>query len=262
MITSSQLLADQRRDRILAHLAAHGTVRTADLAAELQVSSVTIRRDLLGLQSLGVAVLVHGGARVASGRIPPADRRERSAVEVEAKTAIAGTAVEEARTGDVIFLDSGTTCAAMVPALTGVTGITVVTTDLSTATSLAAAAPQISVVIAAGLVDPRTTSAVGELLPAVLQNFVFDVAFISASAWEVGSGATTGAMSYAAAKRSALARAKRSILLVDASKHGATEAYVVRGLQDFDAVISDGRVPPGDQRALRDAGVNLLIAGD
>lgn len=150
----------------------------------------------------------------------------------------------------------------MVPILTGMAGITVVTTDLSTASSLAMSAPQLAVVIAAGLVDPKTSSAVGDLLPAIMQHFAFDAAFISASAWDVASGATTGAMSYAAAKRCVLSRAKKSILLVDSSKHGVSEAHVVKRLQDFDALISDSGVPLAEQQALRDAGVNLLVAED
>lgn len=259
-MSNAQPLADERRQQIRAHLIARGTVRTADLAAELGVSNVTVRRDLVDLQSRGEAIVVHGGARLAGGRVPPADRRERSKVEIQAKEAIARSAVGLVREGDTIFIDSGTTCAAMVPALSQLVGVTVITPDLSTATALAATAPQLPIVIAAGVVDPRTLSAVGELLPAVLRHFIFDITFISASAWSLPSGATTGALAYAAAKRSALARGGRSVLLADASKYGAAEAHVVQHLADFDSVITDDAVSPEEQYSLKSAGVNLLVA--
>ncbi|MCM6761659.1 DeoR/GlpR family DNA-binding transcription regulator [Rathayibacter sp. ZW T2_19] len=244
---------------IRARLAERGAVRSVDLAAEMNVSLVTVRRDLLELRDLGEVELAHGGATVAGGRVPPPDRRDRTGVRVEAKRSIARAASAFVSPGDVVYLDSGTTCAAMVSSLAEIVGITVVTNDLATAIDLVEAAPGMSVVIAAGRVDGATLSAVGELFPPVLQNFVFDAVFLSASAWNVGTGATTGALSYAAVKRSVLARAKRKYLLVDSSKFGAVEAHVVARLSDLDAVVTDDALAADVVSDAGSAGVALVL---
>lgn len=234
-------------------------MRSIELATELGVSLVTVRRDLVELSDLGEVRLAHGGATATSGRVPPGDRRDRSSVRIEAKRSIARAAASFVSAGDVVYLDSGTTCAAMVASLAEISGITVVTNDLATAIDLVEAAPGMSVVIAAGRVDGATRSAVGELIPAVLQNFVFDAVLLSASAWDIGAGATTGALSYAAVKRSVLERAKRSYLLVDSSKFGAVEAHVVTGLADLDAVITDDALPARIVREADAAGIAIVL---
>jgi len=260
MVSSSRLLAEQRQTLILERVGEAGMVRTVDLAAEMNVAGMTIRRDLAELQERGHVVLIHGGAKIPAGRIPPADRRERAAVELEAKRAIGRSAAEQLSSGDVVYLDSGTTCAAIVPYLTGLENLTVVTNDLTTATDLVAEASHVRVLMAGGLVDSQTLSTVGDLFPAVLMNLRFDVALVSASAWDIDAGATTGGMAYSAAKRVVLSRAKRSLLLVDSSKYGASQAHVIRRLDGFSAVISDSQLAIADQATLRTAGVHLTVA--
>jgi DeoR family transcriptional regulator of aga operon len=260
LTSTSSLLAGDRQARIRARLAEKGSVRSADLAAELDVSIVTIRRDLTDLQLSGEVELVYGGARLAGGRVPPPDRRVRTTVEVEAKAAIAQAAVGLLKVGDTVYLDSGTTCAAMVPYLAGLERLTVLTNDLSTAIELATLAPRVTVIMVPGVIDGATLSTVGELLPAVLENFVFDAVFISASAWQPGIGATTGDLNYAAVKRAVLARAKHSYLLVDSSKFGASEPHVIHRLEGFDAVVTDGSLTSPSRDELAADGVEILVA--
>jgi DeoR/GlpR family transcriptional regulator of sugar metabolism len=59
------MLAAQRRQHILDQLNRHGGALIADLAAQLRVSDMTIRRDLAGLERDGLVERVHGGAMVA-----------------------------------------------------------------------------------------------------------------------------------------------------------------------------------------------------
>ncbi|MBU5423436.1 substrate-binding domain-containing protein [Cellulomonas hominis] len=59
---TSRHLAVSRRAQVLEALHAHGTVRVSDLAAELGVTTVTVRRDITQLVDEGLALRVHGGA--------------------------------------------------------------------------------------------------------------------------------------------------------------------------------------------------------
>src|ERR1700751_4811810 len=69
------MLTDERRALILERLNTHGRVLAADLTAELDVSSDTIRRDLRELDGLGLLRRVHGGALPPHGDAAPLGAR-------------------------------------------------------------------------------------------------------------------------------------------------------------------------------------------
>ncbi|MFC6018334.1 LacI family DNA-binding transcriptional regulator [Plantactinospora solaniradicis] len=61
-MTTQRLFGPQRQERLLAELRGHGAVRVRDLARELGVSELTIRRDITALAERGLVSRVHGGA--------------------------------------------------------------------------------------------------------------------------------------------------------------------------------------------------------
>jgi DNA-binding LacI/PurR family transcriptional regulator len=65
----------QRRERLMSELRRHGSVRVSDLTAVLDVSDVTVRRDLTALAAQNRLVKVHGGAVLPTVAEPPAPRR-------------------------------------------------------------------------------------------------------------------------------------------------------------------------------------------
>ncbi|MFE2015187.1 LacI family DNA-binding transcriptional regulator [Streptomyces sp. NPDC059491] len=56
------MLTEERREAILRMVERRGTVTVKDVAAELDVSAVTVRQDVRDLASRGLVVRVHGGA--------------------------------------------------------------------------------------------------------------------------------------------------------------------------------------------------------
>jgi DNA-binding LacI/PurR family transcriptional regulator len=70
-----QPLATERRTHVLAALERDGIVRVADLAADLGVTPVTVRRDIGLLEAEGLLVRVHGGARSATAQDVAVDTR-------------------------------------------------------------------------------------------------------------------------------------------------------------------------------------------
>jgi DNA-binding LacI/PurR family transcriptional regulator len=79
-VTSERLFGAQRQERLLAELRGRGAVRVRDLARELGVSELTIRRDIAALAERGLVAKVHGGATLpshghASGQPRPSPAR-------------------------------------------------------------------------------------------------------------------------------------------------------------------------------------------
>lgn len=61
-MTTGRLFSVQRHERLLNELRRHGSVRVRELARELGVSELTIRRDIAELAERNLVTRVHGGA--------------------------------------------------------------------------------------------------------------------------------------------------------------------------------------------------------
>ena len=95
-------LGDDRRQRILAAVEARGEARVSELAAELEVSVITVRRDVEGLAREGKLRRGHGVARsvvpVARPAAPPAGKDGAIALVVPERHAYLNEVVHGART--------------------------------------------------------------------------------------------------------------------------------------------------------------------
>ncbi|QDW25735.1 DeoR/GlpR transcriptional regulator [Pedobacter sp. KBS0701] len=98
-----------RAHKILELLEAFGEVDIRRLAAEIDVSEVTVRRDLTTMAANGLLYRTHGGAMKLSELIRPVSFAHKAAVNIKAKDAICKRAAADIIDGDVIFIDCGST---------------------------------------------------------------------------------------------------------------------------------------------------------
>lgn len=241
---TAPMIPEQRQQEILRMLQGAGVLSTRELTDTMQVSHMTVRRDIAVLEAAGLVVPVQGGVRLADRPLkePPRDRVVRSSLELPSKRAIAAAAAERVRDGSVIFLDAGTTCEAVVPHLLSRSGLTVVTNDFTT---VAALNPydHIDVIHTGGLVDHHRLSAHGPLGVAVVRQLAMDLYLMSAGTWSVDEGVTVPEADAAVLKKAVLEGSHSSVLLVDSTKFGAFERYRVADLAALGAVITDDRLP-------------------
>jgi DeoR/GlpR family transcriptional regulator of sugar metabolism len=255
--TPGPLIPEQRRRILLELLRREGVVSLRRAAARLEVSQMTVRRDVATLVADGLASLVAGGARLYDGVEPPASRSERSQLHTSEKRAIAAAAAAMVSDGSVVYLDAGTTCQAIVPFLTQA-GLTVVTADLHTAIALATRAT-VRVIHTGGLIDSDSGSAAGHLAARAVAGLVIDIYFMSTGSWSRAHGVTTPAIDKLELKTAVLAAAERTVLLADSSKFGASTALWVVGLKELHAVITDERLTAGMSAELMQAGVDVRV---
>ena len=69
---ADDVFAPERQEHIARMVEEHGRVRVADLSEQFRVSAVTIRKDLLALESRGRLIRAHGGATYARVKPPSA----------------------------------------------------------------------------------------------------------------------------------------------------------------------------------------------
>jgi DeoR/GlpR family transcriptional regulator of sugar metabolism len=231
----------------------------AQLTELLGVSHMTVRRDIAALEREGRVNSLPGGVRLPGVvRSEPAFAA-KSASEREAKAAIASIAETLLRDGMIVYLDAGTTTGALVPAIRARTGMTVITNDFVIVDQLTSAY-HVETIHTGGRLEHANRSAVGRLAAETLRKINTDLAFISASSWDIVRGVTTPSEAKVDVKLAALEAASEAVLLVTSSKFGTFGMYDVVDLRRFDRIITDCGLPQDAAERIRASGIALDLA--
>lgn len=248
------MIKAERQDAILRLLDEHGTVTVAQIAEDLGVSDMTIRRDLEELSAAGDLERVHGGARSAKGRAQTMVAREYSHAEKRSKHAeekhqIAQMAAGLIEEGSTIFLGTGTTIEQMVPALPSF-HLRVVTNSLSVF-NLLEAREDCELCLVGGIYRRSTAAFVGPTAEDTLRSIGIDAAFIGANGI-MKNDISTSNMEEGRLQRLAYEKADRRYLVVDSSKVGKRDFYTFYQLEDLDAVVCENVVSAEARAAIEE----------
>jgi len=215
-----------------------GTCRVADLAVDLGVSEVSVRKSLNKLERQGLVRRYHGEARLYDGDDIPF----RMHLHYPEKQAIARHAAELVAPGDTILLEAGSAIAMFAQRIRDTKGLTVVTTNLFIARSFRGSRTQ--VVVLGGLYQEESESLVGPSVAEAVKKIAFSKAFIGVSGFTLASGFMLNDVARADVTRAILERAAecgaRTWVLTDSSKFGVSHAAVVcRDLSLVSGIVTD-----------------------
>jgi DeoR/GlpR family transcriptional regulator of sugar metabolism len=248
---------ETRRRTIRGFLADRGQVAIGELAAEFDVSEMTIRRDLEELEGQGVARRIRGGAiaTVSRGYEPPWATRATEAL--EAKRRIAEAAAGFIEYGETAILDVGTTTLELARSLRGRGGLTIVTPSLQAAVELGGD-PNTRVIMTGGIVRPGELSLVGSLAEDTFAQFNCDVLFLGVGGIDAEKGLTEYNLDDTRVKRAAIRAASRKIALADRSKLERVCLASIAGLSEIDVLITDAAPDHPLLEMARDGGVEVV----
>jgi DeoR family transcriptional regulator of aga operon len=249
----------QRRETILQTLARQGSVQVTDLVDQLGVSAVTIRSDLSALEGQGLVTRSHGGAVLV--RTPPPEQsiRQKDALHHEEKERIGAFAASLVEPGDNIVIDSGTTTISLARHLRAAQDVTVATNGLNIAWELADS-PGVDLILTGGLLRKQSLSFQGSQAEACLQVYNFDKLFLGVDGLDLQFGVTTHNEAEASLNRKMVERAKRIVVLTDASKFGRVSLHRIAQLDRVHTVITDAGISHEYRDGLQKLGVEVLIA--
>lgn len=251
-----------RQSKIIELLDNQGLVTVSDLGAHFGVSEMTIRRDLLELEVMGLVRRVHGGATRSLGRAYEPPFRQRQASSSGSKMAIAHAAAAMILEGDAIGLDVGSTVLEMVPAFVPVDNLTVVTSSLRVATRVAemhALEHSIRLIVTGGVTRADELSLIGQTAINTYRGIRLDKAFISVGGISVENGATEFNLEDAEVKRAMIQSSNEIIVLADSSKFDQTGFAHVVDLPQITTLITDSGLDPEKVGQLREQGVNVHV---
>jgi DeoR/GlpR family transcriptional regulator of sugar metabolism len=253
------MLASERRRRILERVAERQSIEAQALADELDVSVMTIRRDIKRLEQDGFLRQTYGGATVQITKSIELGFNSRALQYSAQKRLIGARAAQTIEPGQTIFLGEGTTTAQFAQFLPPHPRLLVVTVSLSHATLLSSRG--IRVIVVGGEVDANEMNMTGPLSEAALGRFFADVCVIGAAGLDPAVGMTELEPVVAAQHRVMMERAHRVLMLADHSKLGYRAPCVVGPVQLIDTVVTDEAAPEQLLASLREYGVSIVLAG-
>lgn len=253
---------EDRRLRIRALLATFQRVTTERIVGELGVSRETVRRDLIELEALGELKRVHGGILRIHAEPP---LTERAQTRVRAKRAIARLAARDAKSGQMLFLDAGSTTAILAEELAKLSGLTVITNSFDVAVRLSAANGSERanrVIVLGGNLGEGLPATFGETTISEIHRYRADVALLSPVGIDAGHGATSFDAREAEVARAMAANARRVVILADYSKIGLASRVSYCAVDRIDRLITNrmGASRPGFAELKRGI-ADVVVAG-
>lgn len=249
---------NQRRDSIVQMVSELGNVSFSQIKERFSdVSDMTLRTDLKTLDAERRIVRTHGGARSVEYVVGTDDLLlNRSGRNIEAKAVIAKKAAGLVRPNTTLFLDSGSTTTELAKELQDTRAIAF-TNSLTCAAELARL-EQLETIVIGGSLNRYSMSLKGGRAIEEIGGLNFDVLFLGVTSFQSSTGFACGSDDEASLKRALIARAEKTVVLMDSSKLGKKSTFKICGLQDIDVVVGDGKYSEHFLKYCEEAGVEVL----
>jgi DeoR family deoxyribose operon repressor len=235
-----------------------------ELARELAVSEMTIRRDLHELSRSQPLKVFHGGVILnedseTSGQEPLYSLVTEETLKTEEKRRIGQLAASLIEPNDIIIVDSGSTTEYLSKAIPMGFPITVLCYSLNNLVEICR--KQVSrVVSAGGTYYENTMSFESPQGVELIRSSRANKAFFAARGVDERLGITTANHYEVDLKKAALASSLTRILLIDSSKFGNVGAAYYASLEDFEAIVTDKGIPKEYSRMITERGITLYLA--
>lgn len=247
----------ERHSFILNRLREQGFVSVATLSEDLDVSDVTIRRDLKQLEQRNLLFRTHGGAAPTNPFVFDRPVSEKAKQHAEEKRRIGAAAAELVEPNDSILLASGTTIHQVARHLRDKRDLTIVTGALHVATDLMNL-PGSEVFVLGGMLRQSSTSVVGPAAEEMMRRYRCRKLFLGVDGIDIDYGLTTSNSLEASLNQRMIEAVQQTILVTDSSKFGKRGFSLTCSIDEIDTVITDTGAPDGMVRALEDRGITVM----
>lgn len=251
------MVPEDRKKQILELLEDRGYLTVEEIARSLYISPPTVRRDLKAMDEEGIIRRTHGGAsHINSERKEfPFDLRNRTCI--EEKRLIGRMAAELIKDNDHLFIDTGSSCYAMVEALPADIGLTVLTNCIPTLQALSRR-PRLILECPCGRYNPQHRSICGAEASHFIHTRHAHYYIASATGISVQNGVNLLSDMDLEVKRAMMSQADQTVLLMDHSKIGKCYYYKAFDISAVDTLITDRGLPEDLARVCKENGVRVI----
>jgi DeoR family deoxyribose operon repressor len=255
--------SDYRVDFILNKLSANGFVSVKELSKKLEVSEMTIRRDLRELSKSNIVTLIPGGAILKKN--PPMDKDEEKyliqaaeSLMLEEKIKISRKAASLIEPNDVIVIDTGSTTENLPKFIPENMPLTIICYTLNILFNVYEN-KNWKLVFPGGYFHNNTLMFESLEGIGIIKRIRANKAFISAAGVSEKLGVTCATDYEKETKRAVIESSDKKILLVDSTKFGKIKISHFADLTDFDIIITDTGISKEFVNIIKNIGIKLYI---
>ncbi len=229
-----------RQQYILNLIKTEGTVTVSQLADELGVSELTIRRDLDQLEKKGLVERTHGGATARRNLPVEPDYLQKASEFPKEKEAIGQTVAAMVEEGDTLYINSGSTTFEVIRAVVALQmKVTIVTNNID-AIWLCKESEHIRLILAGGVYRSRSHSVSGSLSSMLVSQVYANKAIIGVDGFSPSAGLTTPILEEAETTRAMIEHTVGTVVVVASSnKIGVVSNFKTVGLDQVDVLVTD-----------------------
>jgi DeoR family fructose operon transcriptional repressor len=255
------MLAEQRRLRIAELLSQNplGIISVEEFSHTLNVSEMTIRRDLNFLEESGLIKRVHGGAVLLQDNSPEKAFSERHDEFSTEKELIGAEAAHLVQNHESVILDAGTTTLQIARNLNCYDDLTVITNALPIAFELNRC-QGVQTILLGGMLKRRELCSVGPTTTQQLSRLSVDQLFLSSSGFSIEAGITDPDFREVEVKEAMIRAAREVILVADSSKWNVRSLVRITSIQSVHRIITDSHLPERALASLKMEGIEVIIA--
>lgn len=231
-----------------------------DLCKLLDVSAVTIRKDLKLLEEKGLLFRTHGGASLENPYINEKAVNEKAKISVEEKNGIAQAAAKLIDENDSILIASGTTVQALAKFIVPKNKLTAITSSVYVVLHLINH-KDIEILQLGGYIRHSSASVVGNYAAQILENVSCSKLFLGVDGIDLDYGLSTTSLEEAQLNKKMLKSAQKTIVLADSSKFGKKSFAKICGINEVDQIITDTGISTSIVKKLEDDGIVVTLVG-
>ncbi len=229
-----------RLEKIMGIIRRKGYATIEELAEELGVSKITVRRDLSFLESQGLVERKRGGAVLKSFKheIPFFLKLEKKKDE---KMRIGKRTVRLFDDGQTVFATGGTTVYYTVQALeeSNVRDLTIITNSITTAWAVINLNKPVDLIHTGGSVRSGSFECIGAQVMKFVEDLNVDVFVMGIDGIDLESGVTFSNYEESMIAKRVLENSRIKIVVADDSKFGEVYPYKVADLKDLDYIVTN-----------------------
>jgi DeoR/GlpR family transcriptional regulator of sugar metabolism len=254
------VLRERRQQAILEELERAGSVTVAALSQSLEVSDMTVRRDLEELSARNLLRKVHGGAVPVPKTAAEPHFVQKQKLHRAEKRAIARAALGFVNDGDTVAFSAGTTTWHVAEALKRDRGsLTFITNSTNIALTLQENGWE-HIVLSGGMFRTPSDALVGPFADRTLKTLNADVLFLGVHGIHPHAGLTTPNVAEAETDGCLIEAAQRVVVVADHSKLGVVALAKIAPLSRVDVFVTDEGADAEMLREIELAGVRVVVA--
>lgn len=247
---------NERHAKILELLSRYHKMEVSRLSTLLNVSQVTIRKDLIALEQSGMLVREHGYATLNNSD----DINKRLAFHFEQKMQIVKRAAQLVENGETIFIESGSCCALLAVEIAQTKKDVTIVTNSAFIADYVRKIENVQIVLLGGNYQKESQVMVGPMTAQCAQAYFADKLFIGTDGFSIRTGFTGNDYMRSVAVQDMAKQVEKVIVVTDSSKFYQKGNVSLIATNRIHMLITNPDIPLEQEQYLLEQKVEIIKA--